>query len=163
MSEALVMIIVLFLVAMALIVAEICTPTFGVLGIVAVGCVVWAVYLSYTINGLFAVVLAIVAMIGLPVYTVIAVRVLPKTPLGKRLRLPSLKVEPGQATPESETLQKFVGRVTTAETVLRPSGMIRVDDMRIVAEAERGMIDKGDKIEIIRALGNRVVVRRIES
>jgi len=163
MTGTLLLIIVLLLAAMALIVVEICTPFFGLLGVAAVGCVCWAVYLAYTINGVFGLVMTVAGVVGLPVYIVAAVKVLPKTPLGDRLHLGREKVPVGEGTPEAEDLSRLVGRKTTAETVLRPSGAIRIDGRRIVAQAESGMIEKGAEVKIIRAAGNRVIVRSIEA
>ena len=87
MPGTLLLIVVLLLAAMALIVVEICTPTFGVLGLAALGCVGWAVYLAYTVNGVFGLVMVIAVVVCFPIYIIAAVKILPKTPLGNRLHL----------------------------------------------------------------------------
>ena len=158
----LILIVVLFAAAMALIVVEICTPFFGLLGVMAVASACLAVYLSYGIHPLFGLVLGVAALIGLPVYTIAAVKILPGTALGKKLHLHKAQTPPGQGTPEADKLSHLVGRKTKAETLLRPSGMIRVDRNRIVAQAESGMIEKGAEVEIVRATGYHVVVRKVE-
>jgi len=163
MTGTLLLIIVLLLAATLLIIVEICTPFFGLLGVAAVGCVCWAVYLAYTIDGVFGLVMTVAGVIGLPVYIVAAVKLLPKTGLGRRLHLGREKVPAGEGTPEAQDLSGLVGRKTTAETVLRPSGAIRIDGKRIVAQAESGMIEKGANVKIIRAAGNRVIVRAVET
>ena len=159
-AGTLIVIVVLLLAAMALIVVEICTPFFGLLGLMAMAAAGWAVYLAYTIHPLLSLLLGVLVMVGLPVFTIIAIKVLPNTTLGKHLHLGKDKAEPGQGTPESQKLSDLVGRTTAAETVLRPSGTVRVDGQRIVAQAESGMIDKGATVEIIRAMGTHVVVRQ---
>ncbi|MHC4294376.1 MAG: NfeD family protein [Planctomycetota bacterium] len=163
MAGTIVLIVVLLLIAMAMIVVEICTPTFGLLGVAAAGCVVWALYLSYSINGVFGLVMTIVMIVCFPIYIVAAVKTIPKTPLGKRLHLGRKRVDSGEGTPEAEALSNLVGRKIKTETVLRPSGMIRIDGMRVVAQAESGLIEKGAEVEIIRATGMNVVVREVES
>lgn len=163
MTGTLILIIVLFLAAMALIVAEICTPIFGLLGLLAVGAAGWAVYLAYVLHPLFGLVMTIAALVGLPVYTVAAVKIIPKSALGRRLHLGKDRTSPGEGTPEAEALTALVGRKTTAETVLRPSGTIRVDGRRIIAHSESGMIEKGTEVRIIRSAGTHVVVRAVES
>jgi membrane-bound ClpP family serine protease len=161
-AGTIVLIVVLLLAAMALIVAEICTPFIGLLGASAVGLTGLAIYLAWTVQPLFGLVMGVCCIIGLPVYTVIVVKKLPGTSLGRRLHLYRGDVPAGEGTPESESLGHLVGRRTTAETTLRPAGTVRVDGRRIVAQAESGMIEKGLEVTIIRAAGNRVFVRKSE-
>jgi len=156
------LIVVLLLAAMVLTVVEICTPIFGLLAAGAIGCAAWAVYLAWTLDGLFGMILLIACLVGAPVYVVAAVKLLPKTPLVRRLHLGRDKAEAGEGTPEAQSLARLVGRTTIAETVLRPSGTIRVDGRRLVAQAESVMIQKGSEVRIIQAAGNRVIVRQIE-
>lgn len=156
------LIIVLVLAAMVLIVTEICTPTFGLLGLVAIGCLAWAVYVCWNISNVLGIVAAIVAVVCMPIFIVIAVKIIPKTPLGRRLGLRKARSAPGEGTPEAEELQRLVGRETTAETLLRPSGTIRVDGRRIVAQSESGLIEKGTAVRIIQAAGTHVIVRKVE-
>ena len=155
------LIAVILILAAVLIVVEICTPTFGTLMAVAIGLVAWAVYLCYTINPVLGIIAAGAAVIILPVYIYFAAKKIPNTALGRVLALHRDKAEPGQGVPEADTLEHLVGRVTTAESVLRPSGIIHIDDKRIVAQAEGGMIEKGTKVKIIRASGTDVIVRKI--
>jgi len=157
------LIIVLVLAAMALIVTEICTPTFGLLGLVAIGALAWAVYICWTISEVLGIVAAIVAVVCTPIFIVIAVKIIPKTPLGRRLALRRARAVPGGGTPEAEDLQRLVGRETTAETLLRPSGTIRIDGRRLVAQSESGLIEKGAAVRIIQAAGTHVIVRKVES
>ena len=161
--ETILLIVVLIVAAMALIVAEICTPTFGLLAVLAVAGVGWALYLCYTIDPVVGIVATVVVVVLLPAFAIAAVKIIPKTPLGRRLALRREPTPPGQGTPEAEDLGRFVGRRTTAETILRPSGTVRVDGHRIVAQAESGMIEKGRTVKIIRAAGTHVVVREVES
>ncbi len=156
--EKIFIIIVLVLAAMAMVVVEICTPTFGLLGVLAVACVIFAVYLCFTISGLLGLVATIVTVIGFPIFVVAAVKWIPRTGLGKRLGLKKERLDPGSAD-----LEPLVGRTTTAKTTLRPSGTIRVDGKRIIATAESGMIEKGATVRIIRATGMNVVVREVET
>jgi len=162
-TETILLIVVLVVVAMALIVVEICTPMFGLLAVLALGAVGWAVYLCYSINGVAGIVGTIVAIVALPVYSVAAVKIIPKTPLGRRLRLRRARVARGQGTPEASDLGKYVGRTTTARSILRPSGVVRLDGKRLVAQAESGLIEKGKTVKVIRATGTHVVVREVES
>jgi len=90
-------------------------------------------------------------------------KTLPKTGLGRRMGLRREAVQAGEGTPEAEDLSRYIGRVTTAETLLRPSGFVRIDGNRIVAEAESGLIEKGRQVKVIRAGGTSVTVRKVEA
>jgi len=162
MVETLLLVVVLVIIAMVLIVAEICTPTFGILAVAAAAALAWAVYLCFTINSAAGLTALISLIVIMPAYTVAAVKILPRTALGRRIGLTREKVAAGEGTPEAADLGSFVGRETKAETLLRPSGFVRIDGRRIVAEAESGLIEKGEKVKVIRAGGTSVTVRRIE-
>jgi membrane-bound serine protease (ClpP class) len=162
-AETLLLIAALIVAAMIMIVAEICTPTFGVLAVAAIAAVGWAVYLCYTLNAVAGLAATIAAVILMPAYTVVAVKTLPKTGLGRRMGLRREAVQAGEGTPEAEDLSRYIGRVTTAETLLRPSGFVRIDGNRIVAEAESGLIEKGRQVKVIRAGGTSVTVRKVEA
>ncbi len=162
-AETLLLAVALIVVAMILIVAEICTPTFGVLAAAAIGAVAGAVYLCYTLDAAAGVAATIAAPVLMIVYTVAAVKILPKTALGRKIGLRRDAVAAGEGTPEAEGLSHYVGRVTTAETLLRPSGFVRIDGKRIVAEAETGLIEKGRQVKVIRAGGTSVIVRKVEA
>ena len=157
------LIAVLVLIAMALVIVEICTPTIGVVASLALVALAWAIYLAWMANPLAGLVMLIAAMVVTPVYVVAAVKFLPRTRFGRRLYLTRDEAAPGEGTPESSELDALVGRETTAETTLRPSGTLRIDGRRIVAQAESGMIDRGSAVRIIRAAGNRVIVRKVEN
>ncbi len=163
MASTLILIIFLYLAAMFLIVVEICTPTFGMLGVLAVGAVGWAIWLGYNeIDPLAGLVMLIVSLIALPIYTVAAVKILPKTRLGGLLILKSRTAEPGEGTPEADELTSLIGRTAPVDSTLRPSGTIRIDNKRIIAQAESGMIEQGQQVKVIAAAGNRVIVRKTQ-
>ncbi len=162
MAGTIFLIAVLLACAMALIVVEICTPTFGVLAVTAVGCIGWAMYLVFGLSNVAGVITTIVVVILLPVYVVVAIKVMPKTLLGRLLYRNRKVVAPGEGTPEVDVLCGLVGRTTSAETVLRPSGTIRLDGNRIVAQAESGMIEQGEQVKVIKAAGTHVIVRKMQ-
>jgi len=163
MIQTILLIIVLILAALILIVVEICTPTLGLLGLVALGCLIGAAWVAFTISSVFGFVLIGLFLVGMPVFLYWAVKVIPNTPFGQRLALRRKPAKPGEGTPEADDLAQFVGIETTTETVLRPSGTVRVEGRRIIAQTESDFIEKGVKVKIIRAAGTHVIVRELES
>ena len=156
------LILVLLVGALVLFAAEICTPTFGLLAVAAVGCLVGAVYLCFTISPVLGVV-AIVALVFLiPAYLWAMIKYLPRTALGRLLQLRAQSKDPGEGTPDATELEALLGRTAVAETTLRPSGAIRIDEKRVIATAETGFIKEGATVKIIKAVGMNVVVREVK-
>jgi membrane-bound ClpP family serine protease len=91
------------------------------------------------------------------------VKLLPKTPIGKRLFLSEAPDGTGQATPEADTYDEMIGKTGTASTPLRPTGMVRVDDKRLPARAETVMIEKDTPVIVTDADSMNVIVRKIEN
>jgi membrane-bound serine protease (ClpP class) len=155
------LILVLLVGALALFAAEICTPTFGLLAVTGVGCLVGAVYLCFNISPVLGVV-AIVALVFLvPAYLWAMIKYLPRTPLGRVLQLGARSRDPGEGTPEAAELEALLGKTAVAETTLRPSGAIRVGERRVIATAEMGFIKEGATVKVIKTVGVNVVVREV--
>ncbi len=149
--------------AFVLTIVEVLTPTFGILTVVILGCLGGAVYLAWQLSVVFGVILLAALIVVMPVYVVVMIRWLPKTALGRMLFLRRIPADTGGGAPESDMLEAMIGKTGVAETLLRPSGAVRVDGKRVVALAEGGLIDKGQAVEVIRSEGVNVVVRPIES
>lgn len=91
------------------------------------------------------------------------IRFLPHVPLFKRLELRSAidgtSVGDASAMPLGGHL---LGRMGTAETILRPSGKIAVDGITIDVVAEGNeFINRGERVKIVHVEGARIVVTRV--
>jgi membrane-bound serine protease (ClpP class) len=87
-------------------------------------------------------------------------RLLPRLPFGRDLVLESgMQAELGYvSTPDSD--HRLLGRVGTALSPLRPSGIAEIDGARVDVVSDGGFVDAGSSIQVIRVDGNRVVVHR---
>jgi membrane-bound serine protease (ClpP class) len=141
---------------------EVCTPSFGVLAFLGVASLAGAAVFGFRINMFLGMMVILGCLILTPAYLYLLVKLLPNTPLGKRLFLRAAPDATNDATPEAAELAGLVGKTGKAETLLRPSGMIRVDGKRYDARAEHGLIEKGEKIKVLRAGGTDVVVTKME-
>lgn len=149
-----------FLVAAAILfLVEILTPTFGIATVLGVGAIFGAVFYGFKLHP--AVGAAVVAGVVLlvPVYLWLTVKILPNTPIGRRMFLRAPQNVTGTGTPDAKELKPLQGKTGQAVTDLRPSGVVSVDGRRVDAVAEGKMIDKGDAIYVVRARGTDVVVR----
>jgi membrane-bound serine protease (ClpP class) len=156
-------VVVLLIAAALLLLVEVITPTLGILGAAAIGAAGGAVIFAFRIHWIVGMLVLIGCLIGLPVYLYLSVKILPNTPLGRRLFLKAAPDATNDATPESKTLHDLIGKHGTAVTTLRPSGEVKVDGRRYDARAEYGLIESGQTVEVIRASGTDVVVRPLDN
>jgi membrane-bound ClpP family serine protease len=159
----LLLILALLIGAMLLILAEICTPTFGILAIAAMACLgalVWRCFLIAPWLGILALVAVIV---GVPVYLRLMIGLFPKTPFGRKLMLGSGTTDTGGGVPESAEHEGLIGAEGVASSALRPSGTVTIDGRRRVATAESGFISENTPIRVVRSSGLNLVVRAIDS
>lgn len=103
------------------------------------------------------------ALVFLPGVTIGALAWLPRTRFGKRIFLEApTEAEVVPFAREQEILNSFVGRQAKTITPLNPGGMISIDRERIHAFSEGGVIDRDTPVEILKAVGTRVLVREIQ-
>ena len=163
MVPTLLLIVALLIAALLLFAAEVCTPIFGLLGGAGMACLAAMVYLFFKIDPAAGIVAVVALIFLLPVYLWAMVKYLPRTPIGRRLQLGPKRKKAGEGTPAAEEQEALVGKAGVAETILRPSGAIRVDGKRVIATAETGFIPDGAKVKIIKAVGMNVIVREDRS
>jgi len=156
------LIVTLVIAGLVLLMLEILTPSFGLLAVSAVAALCGAVWMCYAIDGRLALAAVVVLLVGVPCYLVCLVRWLPTTALGQHLFLKRASHSEGEGVPDADEMQALVGRTGTAETLLRPSGAIRIDGKRIIALSESGIITKGQPVKVVRAGGSNVIVRKVD-
>ena len=156
------LIVALIIAGLVLLMLEILTPSFGLLAASAVAALCGAVWMCYTIDGRLALAVLVALLVAVPCYLVFMVRWLPTTSLGQHLFLKRAPRGEGEGVPDADEMQAMVGQTGTAETLLRPSGAIRIDGKRIIALSESGIIPKGQSVKVVRAGGSNVIVRKAD-
>ena len=160
--STIILIISLMVAGLVLLVLEILTPSFGLLAALAVAAFSAAIWQCYMITAVLGTVVLLATLVLVPFYLAFMVRWLPTTALGQHLFLKRTTAPRGEGVPDSEELQALVGKTGTTETMLRPSGAIRVEGRRIIALSESGIIPKGKAVKVVRAGGSNVIVRSAE-
>jgi len=122
------------------------------LGLVGHGATAWAVA--------GAVARVSVSMLAALAASLVLLRYLPKTPLGRRLMLETELAAGGGYVSAAELPRDWLGRVGRATSPLRPAGIAEIDGERVDVISEGEMIEAGTSIVVSRVDGNRVVVRR---
>lgn len=155
--------ITLLIVTAVIFALEVVTPSFGILAVLGVGAYAGAVYFAFIVSPVVGFLFLLAGFLGTPLYLYGLVKILPRSPIGKRMFLKAAPSATNDAVPDAASLAELVGKTGKAETYLRPSGVVRIDGRRVDARAERGMIDKGTSVTVLRAGGTDVVVRPSET
>lgn len=61
-----------------------------------------------------------------------------------------------------EEITELTGKIGTADTMLRPSGKVRIDDKMYDAMSEFGYIDKGEAVQVTRSESGQIYVVKVE-
>lgn len=133
----------------------------GILGVIGGALLIVAVILGFQVFGAQGgVIQAIAMLIGLVGYTIILLKYLPTSPIGRRFTLSKNLKESSAADP---TLKQLMNQQGTAQTDLRPGGIATIGTERVDVMADGGWISKDAKVRVIEVEGNRVVVQEIAS
>jgi len=152
---------------------ELFIPSGGVLAILCGACVfgsIASLFIYDTSAGGFALVAYLVAA---PFAVVYGIKLWARTPIGRNLILGSTEssltkgMDEETAAQETakirrdqvETLRAMIGKRGVVQTTLRPVGIVVIDDQRLDALAEDGVIDKGRAIEVVNVYDNQLKVR----
>jgi len=105
------------------------------------------------------------AFAGVIAGAVLLHKVFPNSPLLKRIALePPKKLEANLDGTDREAVvdwSHLMGRKGEAVTPIMPSGKARIDGKAYDVISDGEVIEKGDSIEVVEAIANRVVVRKI--
>ncbi len=155
--------ILLFLAAAALVVAEVFVPSAGLITVCAIGCLVGGIAIFFSQGGPVAGWIGIgVAVIMLPAVWVTAYRMFPKTRFGKSVMLTPPQKQTGGGVPDSDRINALLGAKAVVVTPLRPVGMCDFSGERLECVAESGYVDKGKTVQVIRVAGTQLTVRVID-
>ncbi|MES0489684.1 MAG: NfeD family protein [Leptospirales bacterium] len=137
-------------------------PGFGVAGIIGftgmLGAIVWSFGIDNMEDGIIALAVSLVfIMTGM----YLLIRLLPTmVKKGKGIFLSNILKKDSE-----KTIDEFgflVGKTGTTATVLRPSGTIKIDDIKYDAVSEDGFIEMNVDIEVAYVEGSRIVVDKTE-
>jgi membrane-bound serine protease (ClpP class) len=171
--------VVIFVAGVGLLALEILViPGFGLAGVAGIGCILVSLYMGsvkyafpggdrpWDTSGLSRFLLEFGgALLGAIVAAAFVARLLPKTPIGRRLILAPAGAAgapppSGAAAVASLRAAGLVGRTGTALTTLRPAGRIEVDGEPYDAVTEGGWIDRGCPVRVYKVEGNSIVVKK---
>jgi membrane-bound serine protease (ClpP class) len=156
-------IIVLLIAGVLLAFLETFIPSGGVLAVLAAGSLLGAIVLGFMQSSDTGCIVSIAVIICVPIIVVIGLKLLPKTPLGRRMLLVGPKGkfaasgETGRMSPED--YGDLTGKSGVVVASLRPAGIAEIDGKRRSVTADGQMIDPGCEIVVVRVEGNNIIVR----
>lgn len=156
-------ILVCFVVGLGLIVLEAFMPGFGLPGIAGVILHVVAVVFTWINHGPVAALGMTVILLSIIAIAIsISLRSAANGKLSKS-RIVLNETESNEAGyRSSEDMQVFLGKEGVTTTVLRPTGMAEFDGVKLNVVSDGEFIQPGNKVQIARVEGSRIVVRTIK-
>ncbi len=147
-------ILLLFAIGIVLLAAELFLPTHGLLGVMGIICLVVAIAKTFLINQWIGVGVMLASVSAIPFVWSAAMHLWPKTPLGKKLILPSK-----ESVPEPPPVHLGQTGVTMSE--MRPMGVVEFAGQRVEAASEIGMIEAGRTVTVTSINNRRPLVRAV--
>lgn len=147
---------------LVLVTLEVFFPSFGLLGTLAACAVVGGGVVAYSHDpGTVFLWYLLVSIILIPSILLFALKIFPKTPIGKHFTLSGPSFDPREAQATEEGIEDLVGKTGETITSLHPTGIVSIDDRRVDVVTRGEMIDKGVTVEVIKVEGNRIVVEEV--
>ncbi|MCC7086934.1 MAG: hypothetical protein IT427_18195 [Pirellulales bacterium] len=151
----------LLLFGLLLVMAEIFIPTGGILGFLSFSSIVAAIVMAFNQGGsATGLMFLVIACVAVPSAIAVGFRLLPETPMGKRL-LPSIPTA-ADVMPDDEQrrrLRGLVGKLGRAKSKMLPSGAVEVDGHVVDAVSQGMAIESGEPVRVIEVRGTMVVVQ----
>lgn len=150
------MAIILLLVSLGFVLAEVFFPSFGLLGLIAGVCILFADILAFEQGQTIGWAFVVAEVVLVPTVVWGGFKILPKLPFGRRMILEGPVTSPGAGTPQHSHLE---GQVGVALTSLRPAGLARIGDERLSVVALGGLIEEDTPITVVSVEGTEIRVR----
>ena len=155
---------ILLLVGLSLVMVEIFIPSGGVIGFLSFASIIAAIVMAFYQSGpTIGIMFLSVSCVAVPAVLSVAFRLLPGTPMGKRL-LPDIP-SPEDVLPDREDrrrLRLLIGRVGRSKSKMLPSGAVMIDGQTIDAMSEGQPIEAEQPVRVIDVRGTMVVVRPVD-
>ena len=156
--------IILLLAGILLAFLETILPSGGILGFLAAASLIGAVVLGFMHGEPTGWIILLATFICVPILILLGLKVLPKTPFGRRMILaePHKKLDPlgGKVEISDENFSQLKDKSGVTVTGLRPSGIAEINGKRYSVVSEGEMIDSSVEIIVKEVEGNNIIVRR---
>lgn len=155
-------IVICFLIGVALLVAEVFMPGFGVAGISGIVLEIISIVLTYLKYGGLAglgLTVVILAVVGITVS--VSLRSVTRGRLSKSPLILKNQETTAEGYIATAALDVFIGKEGVAATVLRPAGIAEVNGIKLNVVSDGEYIPQGTPVRVESVDGARMVVRRV--
>jgi membrane-bound serine protease (ClpP class) len=142
-----------------LLIAEVFIPSGGVIGVLALCCVVLSLWKAFDQSTALGLNFLLADLLLMPLAAWLALYLWPKTPFARRVFLEPPSPEDIEVSHSAQRLDHLVGQLGRALTPLRPSGLVDFDGRRLDALSEDGLIPPGALVQAVRTRSGQLVVR----
>lgn len=151
--------IMLYILAIVLALVDLYIPSAGMLLILSFVAAVSSVLFGFKSGTTQGMAMLTLVLASVPILAVVALRVWPNTPVGRRVVLGLPPGQPTTANDQQNALSQWIGHVLISEYPLMPSGQITIERRPYNALAEAGYIDAGQRIEVVAVRYRDLIVR----
>jgi membrane-bound serine protease (ClpP class) len=151
--------IVLLIVAFALLSIELMIPSFGLFGLMAGTSYAFSISLAFEEGSNVGWTIVGVGILLAPVAVSLGLKLLPKTPIGRRLLLSEPNEASIQRGTQSTARARFLGKQGVTITDLRPAGVALFEDEKLDVVSVGGFVPKNTSVTLIAIEGMRAVVQ----
>jgi len=157
------LILVLCGLTLVLVLAEVILPTHGLLGLLGLACAAGAVGVCFFVNRWLGLGVLLACVVVAPVLAGAFLNIWPRTPLGRRVVLPSTVTVPLPPP-------VYIGQVGVTRAALRPAGEVEFvgdaatppgEPVRVEAVSEFGLIPPGTRVKVVALVEGRPRVRPV--
>ncbi len=149
----LVLALLLFAGGVVLLIAELLLPTHGLLGVLGLVAIFASAVCLIWVNQWLGIGVLAVLVLTSPFWFMAALRIVPHTPVGKRMVLTATTT-----TPTTDGAHLAVGQTGMAMTEMRPMGECEFGSIRTQAVSQLGIIPAGATVKIVSLDGEKPVV-----
>lgn len=143
--------LLLYVVAVVLVILDLFLPTGGLLSLLAAISAVASVMFAFRESANSGAIVLLMVLMTVPALVALAVRIWPKTPIGRRVILGG--AEPPEESEaelrEKQRIEGLLGSVITVDADLMPSGSARIGGVMANVIAESGYIEAGQNCELV--------------
>jgi len=150
--------IILQILGILVVVAEIFIPSLGVLMAIALGLLLYSLYLVFTtISNVAGMVFLGMDLLAVPFLLILGMKMLAASPLSLNSRLSSKEGVVSQIV----SLKEYMNKQGRAVTDLRPSGIALIEGKRLDVVTDGDYIEADTPVIVTRVTGNQIIVEKI--
>ncbi|MDP1663322.1 MAG: NfeD family protein [Phycisphaerales bacterium] len=153
--------LVLLAMALAVVVVDLFLPTAGILAAVSIVLAIAGVVCLFRYDTTWGIIGSLLVIVGGPSLFVVGFKLMPHTPMGKRLILGGGGAGDQPPPQQGSPLARLIGTEAMVVTDLRPVGVVRIGDQKFEAVSETTLIRAGATVRITAADGLSLKVRPV--